>query len=111
MDERFNNSRRDKRPRYSIDSNDPDSVLFGAHPRVKARKQAEARAEAQQIREKAERTEAPRKPQSKPKKRKKSFSVLKILFMTILLVVLLATGAVSAGVAWYVVKLSEDLPS
>ncbi|MBQ7193972.1 MAG: penicillin-binding protein, partial [Synergistaceae bacterium] len=31
--------------------------------------------------------------------------------MTFLLVILLATGALSAGVAWYVVKLSEDLPS
>lgn len=33
------------------------------------------------------------------------------MFMTFMLVVLLATGALSAGVAWYVVKLSEDLPS
>ena len=36
---------------------------------------------------------------------------MKIMLMTLLLVVMLATGALSAGVAWYVVKLSEDLPS
>ena len=109
MDDRFNNSRLNKGPRYRIDPNDPDSVLFGAHPRVNAQRQAEAR----KIREQElnrERKEAPRKPQNKPKK-KKHLSVLKILFMTFLLVILLATGAVSAGVAWYVVKLSEDLPS
>ena len=47
---------------------------------------------------------------SKPKK-KKHFSILKLMFMSILLVIFLATGALSAGVAWYVVKLSEDLPS
>ncbi len=51
----------------------------------------------------------PRKPQ-KPRKRKR-VSIMKIILMTILLVVLLSTGALSAGVAWYVVKLSEDLPS
>ncbi|MBQ3447716.1 MAG: transglycosylase domain-containing protein, partial [Synergistaceae bacterium] len=33
------------------------------------------------------------------------------MMMSLLLVVLLATGALSAGVAWYVVKISEDLPS
>ena len=33
------------------------------------------------------------------------------MMMSVLLVVLLATGALSAGVAWYIVKLSEDLPS
>lgn len=50
----------------------------------------------------------------KPKKkqpRRKRISVLKIMCMTLLLIILLATGALSAGVAWYVVKLSEDLPS
>lgn len=47
---------------------------------------------------------------TKPRK-KKHVSILRIFLMTILLVVLLTTGAVSAGVAWYVVKLSEDLPS
>ena len=45
------------------------------------------------------------------KRRKKRFSILKIIFATLLIVILLATGALSAGVAWYVVKLSEDLPS
>ncbi len=50
-------------------------------------------------------------PKPKPRKKKRHFSILKIMFMTILLVILLATGALSAGVAWYVVKLSEDLPS
>ena len=56
--------------------------------------------------------EAPRqhKPPQKPRKRK-HVSILKIILMTILLVVLLATGALSAGVALYFVKLSEDLPS
>ena len=48
--------------------------------------------------------------QFRPKKRKRP-SVLKIIFMTIFLVMILATGAISAGVAWYVVKISEDLPS
>ena len=56
--------------------------------------------------------EAPRphKPSQKPRKRKR-VSIMKIILMTLLLVILLATGALSAGVAWYVVKLSEDLPS
>ena len=49
-------------------------------------------------------------PRPAPRKRKRP-SVLKVLFMTVFLVMLLATGAISAGVAWYVVKLSEDLPS
>lgn len=48
--------------------------------------------------------------QPKPGKRKR-VSIMKIILMTLLFVVLLATGALSAGVAWYVVKLSEDLPS
>ena len=51
----------------------------------------------------------PQKP-TRPRK-KKHVSIMKIILMTLLLVVLLATGALSAGVAWYVVKLSEDLPS
>ena len=49
--------------------------------------------------------------QKRPRKKKKHFSILKIIFATIFIVILLATGALSAGVAWYVVKLSEDLPS
>ena len=52
----------------------------------------------------------PHKPSQKPRKRKR-VSIMKIILMTLLLVILLATGALSAGVAWYVVKLSEDLPS
>ena len=48
--------------------------------------------------------------QQRPRK-KKRFSILKIIFATFFILVLLATGALSAGVAWYVVKLSEDLPS
>lgn len=56
--------------------------------------------------------ERPRPPAQHPQPRKrKHVSIMKIILMTILLVVLLATGALSAGVAWYVVKLSEDLPS
>ena len=50
--------------------------------------------------------------QRKPKPpKKKGVSILKLMLMSLLLVILLATGALSAGVAWYVVKLSEDLPS
>ncbi|MCR5346571.1 MAG: PBP1A family penicillin-binding protein [Fretibacterium sp.] len=45
------------------------------------------------------------------KQKKKRPSVLKVFFMTILLLLLLAIGVVSAGVAWYVVRISEDLPS
>ncbi len=56
-----------------------------------------------------ERPRPPAKPQ-RPRKRR-HVSIMKIILMTLLLVVLLATGALSAGVAWYVVKLSEDLPS
>ena len=52
----------------------------------------------------------PVKKKLKPRK-KKRVSILKILFMSIFLVILMAAGALSAGVAWYVVKLSEDLPS
>ena len=59
--------------------------------------------------EQEERPPRPRKA-LKPRKRKR-VSIMKIILMTILLVVLLSTGALSAGVAWYVVKLSEDLPS
>ncbi|MBQ7558681.1 MAG: PBP1A family penicillin-binding protein [Synergistaceae bacterium] len=57
-----------------------------------------------------QRRDRPAPQKSRPKK-KKRISILKIIFATILIVILLATGALSAGVAWYVVKLSEDLPS
>ncbi len=50
-------------------------------------------------------------PRQQKPRRRKHVSIMKIILMTLLLVVLLATGALSAGVAWYVVKLSEDLPS
>ena len=53
----------------------------------------------------------PSKKSMKKPRKKKRVSILKIIFATIFLVILLATGALSAGVAWYVVKLSEDLPS
>ena len=44
------------------------------------------------------------------KKRRKS-SILKLVFMFLLLLLLLGIGLVSAGVAYYVVKISEDLPT
>ena len=43
------------------------------------------------------------------KKRKKS-SVLRYLFLSFVLLLLLSLGLASAGVAYYVVKISEDLP-
>ena len=64
------------------------------------------------LRRKAQQNRQPQNSQKTQKKRrKKRFSILKIIFATLLIVILLATGALSAGVAWYVVKLSEDLPS
>lgn len=54
----------------------------------------------------------PQPPQKKGKKKKRSsFSILKLLFMTLILLLLVGIGAVSAGVAWYIVKISADLPS
>ena len=95
MNERYNS----RRPRYNDNRNfriDPDELLIrNGHGQ---RKQQPVR----------QTSSAPK--QSRPRK-KKHISILKIIFMTILLVILLATGALSAGVAWYVVKLSEDLPS
>ena len=71
----------------------PDEILF---------KQRQARHQQQQNRQ----------PQQRKKTRKKKhFSILKIIFATFFIIILLATGALSAGVAWYVVKISEDLPS
>ncbi|MBR4195590.1 MAG: PBP1A family penicillin-binding protein [Synergistaceae bacterium] len=65
----------------------------------------------QRIRQEQEyESQHPHNHSPKPHKRK-HVSIMKIILMTILLVILLATGALSAGVAWYVVKLSEDLPS
>ena len=55
---------------------------------------------------------APQPPKKKGKKKKRSsFSILKLLFMTLILLLLVGIGAVSAGVAWYIVKISADLPS
>ena len=76
---------------------DPDEILYRTQTRQKDR-----------MRKQMTSRKVPKAP--KPVRRK-HVSILKIFLMTILLVVLLATGAVSAGVAWYVVKLSEDLPS
>ena len=101
MNERNNNKR--------IKIN-PDEVLFGlpSHP-------ARARTRRRQANFTRNNTPEFRQPKpfetQTPRKKKKSFSIVKIFLMTILLVCLLAAGAVSAGVAWYVVKLSEDLPS
>lgn len=54
----------------------------------------------------------PQPPKKKGKKKKRSsFSILKLLFMTLILLLLVGIGAVSAGVAWYIVKISADLPS
>ncbi|MDO4785342.1 MAG: PBP1A family penicillin-binding protein [Fretibacterium sp.] len=53
----------------------------------------------------------PRPPVSPRKKKKKRRSVLSLVLLAFLLVVLLAIGVVSAGVAWYVVKISADLPT
>ena len=93
MDERY-------RPRHS---REPDDRNFSVDI---------DRIYQQQQRQKQKKAQAPRTQQKpKPRKKKRHFSILKIMFMTILLVILLATGALSAGVAWYVVKLSEDLPS
>ena len=55
---------------------------------------------------------APQPPKKKGKKKKRSsFSILKLLFMTLILLLLVGIGAVSAVVAWYIVKISADLPS
>lgn len=98
MNERNNNPRRprDNNKNFRID---PNEILF----RHKQRQRAHMQAQINERNNNVPRNSRPRK--------KKHISILKILFMTILLVALLATGAVSAGVAWYVVKLSEDLPS
>ncbi|MBQ6002749.1 MAG: transglycosylase domain-containing protein, partial [Synergistaceae bacterium] len=97
----MNERNRPNRPRGNNNINyriDLDELLLRNRQRQQAMRQAQE-----------ERVPRPRKPQ-KPRKRKR-VSIMKIILMTILLVVLLATGALSAGVAWYVVKLSEDLPS
>ena len=97
MDDRY----RPERPRGNNNTNyriDPEEILL-------IKRQAQMR-----MRQEHEHPRPPQKHPQKPRKRK-HVSIMKIILMTILLVVLLATGALSAGVAWYVVKLSEDLPS
>ena len=54
-------------------------------------------------------TKHPRKKSKK--KKKKGFSILKLIFTSFLLILLLGIGVASAGVAWYIVKISADLPS
>ena len=80
---------------------DPDDLLFANQQRPRPQPKKKPAPKSQQTK--------PRKP--KAPKKKKGVSILKLMLMSLLLVVLLATGALSAGVAWYVVKLSEDLPS
>lgn len=83
----------------------PEDILFQSR-RVSSR--------GGRRREEAEAADAPRPVRTghrRQQKKKKRPSVLKVIFMTLLLLILLAVGVVSAGVAWYVVKISEDLPS
>ena len=53
-------------------------------------------------------TALPRKKKTKGKKRR---SILGTVLLAFLLLVLLLVGMVSAGVAWYIVRISEDLPT
>ena len=87
---------------FQIDPEEED-VLYTTYQRKKAKSHQVSHPSPRPVQ---------RKPKPKPKpKRKKHLSILKLMMMSLLLVVLLATGALSAGVAWYVVKISEDLPS
>ena len=87
---------------FQIDPEEED-ILYTTYQRKKAKSQQVSHPSPRPVQ---------RKPKPKPKpKRKKHLSILKLMMMSLLLVVLLATGALSAGVAWYVVKISEDLPS
>ena len=52
----------------------------------------------------------PPRPQPR-KKKKRRRSVLGTLFLLLFLLILLLIGLASAGVAWYVVKISADLPT
>lgn len=65
----------------------------------------------QSMRENANKKANNKKNKTAQKIKRKRPSIIKIILMTILLLILLATGAASAGVAWYIVKISEDLPS
>lgn len=80
---------------------DPEEVLY-----IKNQEQLHARIRQQTEAQQRKFNQEHQRPQ-----KRKGVSILKIMLMTFLLVILLATGALSAGVAWYVVKLSEDLPS
>ena len=105
-----------RRPQNSPGRNfriEPDEydVLFGE--REQQRQRQRLTANHQPPRKPKMTAPKPNQPQQrklKPRK-KKGLSILKLMMMSVLLVVLLATGALSAGVAWYIVKLSEDLPS
>lgn len=100
MNERHNPQRPDDRnKRFRID---PEDILF--------RPIREQRPQNQNHNAKHQAANGSVKKKMKPRK-KKRVSILKILFMSLFLVILMAAGALSAGVAWYVVKLSEDLPS
>ena len=81
---------------------DPDEILFMSQQRPRPQTRPQPSPKPSQPKQ---------KKTLKPRKKKKGVSILKLMMMTVLFVVLLATGALSAGVAWYVVKLSEDLPS
>ena len=53
-------------------------------------------------------TALPRKKKVKGKKRR---SILGTVLLAFLLLALLLAGMVSAGVAWYIIRISEDLPT
>ncbi|MBQ7220558.1 MAG: PBP1A family penicillin-binding protein [Synergistaceae bacterium] len=86
---------------------DPEELLYGSQARPRPQQVRKPQPNPQPPQQR------PKQPlQRKPKPRKKKgVSIVKLILMSLLLVVLLATGALSAGVAWYVVKISEDLPS
>ncbi|MBQ7154210.1 MAG: PBP1A family penicillin-binding protein [Synergistaceae bacterium] len=85
---------------------DPDEILLGIpNRRPQSRNQQSPKIQQGPARKQ------PAQRKLKPRKKKKGVSIVKLMLMSLLLVVLLATGALSAGVAWYVVKISEDLPS
>ncbi len=102
MNERYNPRRPDDdNRRFRID---PDDALFKPISRQRPQNQNAKRPM------RTSEQNAPMKNKMKPRK-KKHFSILKIIFTSVFLVIIMAAGALSAGVAWYVVKLSEDLPS
>ena len=104
MNERYNSrgSRENKNINFRIS---PDEMLLSNNQQKRMRMQEQLRPLQNRNRP------APKTSKPVQRKKRRRFSILKIFFMTILLVILLTTGALSAGVAWYVVKLSEDLPS